>query len=423
MGREVTRMNVVIVGPFWFPRGSAASARMRNLALGLRDCGARVHVITMAPPPRVSDGASGNGVLVYEGISYERVAPVAAAVDGWHDAEGRLPRLRRRLVDKLLWLAGLYAATPFARNRLRSRIRRGECDLVLVYERSALRMTPLARVCRGAGVTCVLDIVEVSEQAKGRRMDLLYWDFAAGMRRAPSLFDGLTVITAGLEAFYHERGFANTLVVPSIEDWPPAPVPAPTGNPGFRLAYVGTLLPRDAPDLLVEAMRILAGQGLDVTLDLIGYYEGTARGARIRGLCASDPALARSVRFLGPLDDAALAEHLAASDGLVLTRRQARTEEMAFPTRLVEYLRVGRPVFVSRVGDIPLHLREGEVVFLDPADPRQIAQAIAGVVRSPDRGAGIGRRGREAGARAFNRKTHAARLLDFAARLRARGAA
>ena len=33
-------MNVVLVGPVWFPRGSAASARLRNLALGLRDCGA-----------------------------------------------------------------------------------------------------------------------------------------------------------------------------------------------------------------------------------------------------------------------------------------------------------------------------------------------------------------------------------------------
>jgi glycosyltransferase involved in cell wall biosynthesis len=415
-------MNVVIVGPFWFPRGSAASARMRNLALGLRDCGSRVHVIAMAPTPLVEGAAPRSRVLAYEGISYERVAPVGAAVDGWHDPDRQIPRLRKNPVDKLLWHTGLYAATPFARNRLRARIRNGECDLVLVYDRSALRMTPLARMCRRAGITCLLDVVEVSEQL-GNRMKPLYWDFAAGTRRASRLFDGLTVITAGLESFYRQQGCANTLLIPSIEDWPPAPPPGPTGNPGFRLAYVGTLLPRDAPDLLVDAMRTLAAECPGVTLDLIGYYEGTARGARLRGLCASDPALARAVRFLGPLGDTALAGHLAASDGLVLTRRQARTEEMAFPTRLVEYLRVGRPVFVSKVGDIPRHLREGEVVFLDPADARQVAGAIAGVVRSPDRGAAIGYRGREAGARAFNRRTHAARLLDFAAGLRAKGAA
>jgi glycosyltransferase involved in cell wall biosynthesis len=417
-------MNVVIVGPFWFPRGSAASARMRNLAMGLRECGARVHVITLAPPPRVDGADDRAGVLAYdEGISYERVSPVSAAVEGWHDADHSLPRLRRGVLDKLLWFAGLYAATPRARQRLRARIRGGECDLVFVYERSALRMTPIARLCRDEGVPCVLDVVEPSEQAKGKAMNVLYWDFAAGMRRAPRIFDGLTCITAGLADFYRERGFSNTLVVPSIEDWPAAPAPSPTGNREFRLAYVGTLLPRDAPEILIEAMRLVAHRGLDVTLDLIGYYEGTERGARIRALCAEDPALSRAVRFLGPQSDDAMARHLAGSDGLVLTRRKAPTEELSFPTRLVEYLRFARPVFVSNVGDITRHLREGEVVFLEHDDPLQMADAIARVATRPDRGAAIGRRGREAGARAFNRKTHAARLLDFAAGLRRKGAA
>src|SRR5262249_7532907 len=46
------RMNVAIVGSFPFPNGSASAARVRNFALGLRECGARVHVISMAPRPR-----------------------------------------------------------------------------------------------------------------------------------------------------------------------------------------------------------------------------------------------------------------------------------------------------------------------------------------------------------------------------------
>ena len=33
-------MNVVLVGSVWFPRGSATSARIRNLALGLHERGA-----------------------------------------------------------------------------------------------------------------------------------------------------------------------------------------------------------------------------------------------------------------------------------------------------------------------------------------------------------------------------------------------
>jgi glycosyltransferase involved in cell wall biosynthesis len=412
-------MNVVIVGNFWFPRGTASAARVRNLASGLRDCGARVHVMTLCPHPPLEGDARGGQ---HEGISYECVAPLTAAVDGWRDEGRTVPRLRRRLRDRLRWFGGLYAATPIARGRLRQRMDRRECDLVVAYDRSALRMAPLARLCRAHGVTSVLDVVEVSEQQRGGRLSPLYWDSRAGTRMAPRLFDGLTVISAGLEAAYRAMGCARTLVVPALEDWPKSPPPVPTRNERFRLAYVGALQPRDAPELLLEAMRILAAQARGVALDVMGHYEGTERGRQLMRRCANDPLLRSAVSFQGSLSDDALRERLAGSDGLVLPRRDAPTETMSFPTRLVEYLRHGRPVFVSNVGDVGRYLRDREeVALLDPSDPAKAASVIAEVSGGPDRGAELGRRGREAGARAFDRKTHAARLLQFAAGLQAGG--
>jgi len=415
-------MNVVMVGTFWFPRGSANAARIRNLALGLRHGGARVHVITMVPRPATNGAGARNGAGEYEGITYECVAPTTATVSGWRDADRTVPRLRRRFDDKVRWFAGLYGATLFARRRLRERIDRRECDLVFVYDRSALRMTPLVRLCRERRVPCVLDVTETSEQL-GRRMSPLYWDFALGARRTPRLFDGLTVITTGLEAFYRAGGCARTLVVPAVEEWRPASPPAPTGNAEFRLAYVGALLPRDAPEMLFEIVRLAACLGPRMSLDVIGHYEGTERGRQFVRRCAADPVLGRVVRFLGTLSDAAMAERLAGSDGLLLTRRDAPTEALSFPTRLVEHLRHGRPVFVSDVGDVSRYLRDGrEVVLLDPRDPRRAAAAIVDVMWRTDRGASIGRDGREAGSRSFDREVHAARLLEFAAALGAGGA-
>jgi glycosyltransferase involved in cell wall biosynthesis len=405
-------VNIVIVGYFWFPEGSASAARVRNLALGLRDCGARVHLMPLVPP--LPGARAGD----YRGLSYEHVAPREAPVDGWRDPQRTVPRLGRRLQDKLRWFAGLYGAAPVARRRLEERIGRGACDLVLVSDRSALRMTPIARLCRARGITSILDVVEASEHLRSR-LSALYWDYAVGTRRTPRLFDGLTVITTGLERLCRARGCPRTLLLPSIEEWPAAPDPLPTGRRGFHLSSVGTLRPRDAPEVLLEAVGLLGGRGLDVTLDLIGQYEGTPEGRFFQERCAGDPVLRRIVRFVGALGDAALRERLGASDGLVLTRRQARTEELAFPTRLVEYLRHGRPVFVSAVGDVPRYLRDGvDAVLLDPRDPGRVAGAIAEVAARPDRGAPIGRSGRQAGARAFDRTHHAARLLEFATSLR-----
>jgi glycosyltransferase involved in cell wall biosynthesis len=416
-------VNVVIVGPFWFPHGSAASARMRNLALGLRDAGARVHVISLAPLPWVRDEAPPATSADYEGISHECVAPTTAAAEGWRDDERTIPRLRRGLADKLRWFGGQYVAALAAYRRLRELVARRQCDLVFVYDRSALRMTPLTRLCRAWGVTSVLDVTELSEHLAWR-LSVLYWDFALGTRATPRLFDGLTVITTGLEALYRARGCRRTLVMPAIESWPRAPAPAPTGNREFRLSYVGALQPRDAPELLFEAFRLLSRGPLPVTLDVIGHYEGTPRGEKFAELCGRDEALSRRVHFLGSLSDAALRERLARSDGLLLTRRPERTEELSFPTRLVEYLRGGRPVFVSDVGDVSQYLHHGvDAVLLDPREPARVAGAIAAVAGGADRGAEIGRRGREAGARAFDRKSHAVRLLHFVAGLRDPGVA
>jgi glycosyltransferase involved in cell wall biosynthesis len=130
------------------------------------------------------------------------------------------------------------------------------------------------------------------------------------------------------------------------------------------------------------------------------------------------------VRFRGSLGDGALAATLSSADGLLLTRRPARTEELSFPTRLVEYLRHGRPVFVSNVGDVGRYLRDGQdAVLLHPSDPQRMADAVLEIAGRPDRGAEVGRRGREAGARSFDRKVHACRLLEFAASLRPGSAA
>jgi glycosyltransferase involved in cell wall biosynthesis len=414
-------VRVVLCGHFWFPAGTAAGARIRNLALGLRDCGASVHVIPVGPQPRPV--GSENGIGIHEGVSYEFVSPWVARCDGFRDADETIPNLRREPIDKVRWFAGLFGSMPLARKRLAQRIDEGGCDLVLLYDRSIFRAAPLVDLCRKRGVTTVLDITEVSEHLGGSRLNPLYWDSRAGTSRIPRLVDGLTVITSGLEEIYRARGCRRIMVLPGIEEWPEAAPLAPTRRSGFRLTYVGALQGRDAPEMLLAAFKILKEEGRDVTLEVAGHYLGTERGRRFIEEWSNEPTLAESVRFLGSLGDAALRAQLESSDGLILTRRRADTEILSFPTRLVEFLKVGRPVLVSDVGDVSRYLKDGEDgVLLDAVDPRRVARQIGAVMDSPDRGAGIGRQGRQAGARAFDRRVHAGRLLEFASELRYRRA-
>ncbi len=396
-------MNIVIVGYLTFPTGSASGARMRNFALGFRECGAQVYVLAMAPMLQDPDNPR-HTPLNYEGITYERTA--------WFDLSAS-----RGAVSRLRWFLGLYGSVWTTQRRLRNIIQNGQCDFLLSYGRNAVLQWPLVQLCRKHGIPTVLDVTELAEHFRGwgGRLSPLYWDLQLGTRSMPRAFDIVSTITYSLKARYETLGCKQVFVIPSIEGWdnlPPVdPLPS---HDHFRLVYVGTLTDRDAPEILLDAMRILQARSAPVCLDVIGRYqhfvEGRNRAARIQ----ADPELRSGVNLVGEVSDEELAKRLRQADGLVLLRRDAPTEIAAFPTRLAEYLRQGRPVFVSDVGDIRVYLQHGQdALLLSPNDPEQVADVIQAVAASPDRGYRLGVQGRIRGAECFNRKFHAQRLLDL----------
>jgi glycosyltransferase involved in cell wall biosynthesis len=420
-------MRVLIAGGFTFPSGAATASRIRNLAFGLRDCGAEVHVVTMAPtllsPDIVLKGGSPyQGVIPYQGITYEcpggRPAPVGTESQ---DRSSGL-RLRNPLWGKPVWFARAYTVIVPAYRRVARRLAEHRYDLFFAYDRGITRTLPLVRLCRRHGAACILDVVEIpaSFDGLGGILSPVYWDWFLGAKVSTRQFDGLTVIATGLEQRFAARGFEHIQILPSIEGWDDLPTPQPGDRSlPFRLLYLGALLPRDAPEMLFETMRLLHRRGLPVQLDVVGRFASSPDGRRLADLARQDPLLQACVNLVGEVDDADLAARLGAADGLVLLRRDAPTEVCSFPTRLIEYLKQGRPVFVSDVGDVSRYLRHGQdAVLLPPGDPAGMAAAIEALVNSPDRGYALGLQGQRRGQECFDRKTHAAQLLAYAARLR-----
>lgn len=384
---------------------------MRNYALGFRDCGAQVQVLAMAPMQAARDNPRGVP-LAYEGITYTRTS----ALDLRPLARG---------VGRLRWLIGLYGSIWPTRQRLKQLIQNRQCDLFVSYGRNAALLWPLLKLCRAHGVPTVLDVTELAEyfNGLGGKFSPIYWDWQLGANHMPRDFNLITTITYALADKYRALGCRQVMVVPSIEAWDNLPpVETLSGHDEFRLVYVGALIDRDAPDVLLDALRLLRARSVAVTLDVLGRYqrsrEGSMRAARLQ----ADPMLRSSVNLIGEVNDEELTQRLRSADGLVLLRRDAPTEVAAFPTRLVEYLKQGRPVFVSDVGDVRRYLRpEIDAVLLAPGDPTQTADAIQRVAQSADRGYALGVQGRVRGAECFDRVVHAARVLDAVSRASSTG--
>lgn len=141
---------------------------------------------------------------------------------------------------------------------------------------------------------------------------------------------------------------------------------------GERIAlFAGNLIPRKAPDVLLEAFAALTRRGACERLVFAGDGEmrvGLAAAAARRGLAAE---------FTGPLEPGRLALAMSAADVFVLP---SRAEPLGVV--LLEAMACGTPCVASSVGGIPEIVGEGCGRLVPPDDPASLADAIAEVLAS-----------------------------------------
>jgi glycosyltransferase involved in cell wall biosynthesis len=127
-------------------------------------------------------------------------------------------------------------------------------------------------------------------------------------------------------------------------------------------------------DVLIDAVRVCAAEGLDVHLTIVG--EGKFRGeleAR-----ATRAGVASRVRFAGFLSRAEVTTELDTADIFVLPSRCE-----GLPRALIEAMARGLPCIASNVGGIPELLESDELV--PPGSAAVLAKAIIDVARDPER--------------------------------------
>jgi len=168
----------------------------------------------------------------------------------------------------------------------------------------------------------------------------------------------------------------------------PRPAPAPAVSlavedlPHPRMLFLGRLSPEKGLDVLLAALRQVAGRIGACSLMVAG--DGPERAA-LETAAGTLPESVR-VRFLGHLPDGMPA--LAAADLLVLPSRSE-----GLPNALLEALGIDLPVIATAVGAIPEVLGDtGAFLIVPPDDPAALAAAILDGLRLiEDREARAGR--------------------------------
>jgi glycosyltransferase involved in cell wall biosynthesis len=139
-------------------------------------------------------------------------------------------------------------------------------------------------------------------------------------------------------------------------------------GPVTRLLSVGRLSHEKGHDVLLRAFALLAADGAQVRLTLVG--DGPER-ATLETL-ARELGIASSVDFVGVLLDEALAAEMHAADVFVLPSRSE-----GFGVALIEALATGLPAVATRSGGPQDIMQDGDGVLVEPDDVVGLAAGLS----------------------------------------------
>ena len=151
------------------------------------------------------------------------------------------------------------------------------------------------------------------------------------------------------------------------------------------LVSVGALLAADAA-LLFEALRFLFRDKPHCRFVLIGKH-----GAVI------PPELKIMGQFheAGYVSDDMLRDYVDAADGLLVTLADTLASRARWPSKVNPFLAAGRPVVITRVGDLPAMLEKEQAAVVVQAKPEAIVAGIATLLEDPAQQEYYGRQGRQ----------------------------
>jgi glycosyltransferase involved in cell wall biosynthesis len=103
---------------------------------------------------------------------------------------------------------------------------------------------------------------------------------------------------------------------------------------------------------------------------------------------------------------------------LALARPRSRIADAGFPSKLTEYLATGKPVVVTKVGEIPVYLKDNETAFLsEPDSVNAFADRLDYALKNYEFARQVGKRGKELAGTIFSYNFQAKNMMEFISKL------
>jgi len=153
----------------------------------------------------------------------------------------------------------------------------------------------------------------------------------------------------------------------------------PLGQP-FTILYHGSLVERHGLDLAIDALEIAKKSIPDATIVICGentsYFERVMDTVHQRGLN-------ESVHYLGMRNLQQIVKAINQCDIGVIPNRRSVFTEINMPTRIFEYLALGKPVIAPHTQGIRDYFSDENILFFEPDNAADLADKFVWAFRHP----------------------------------------
>jgi glycosyltransferase involved in cell wall biosynthesis len=161
------------------------------------------------------------------------------------------------------------------------------------------------------------------------------------------------------------------------------------GEP-FVIMYHGSLVERNGLDLAVDALARVRATIPDARLKIYGsatpFLERVLESVRAQGL-------ATAVEYLGPRRLEDIVRAIQDCDVGIIPNQRSLFTELNTPTRIFEYLAIGKPVIAPRAPGILDYFDEDSLIYFELGDSADLARRLEHVIAHPREAAETARRG------------------------------
>lgn len=164
-------------------------------------------------------------------------------------------------------------------------------------------------------------------------------------------------------------------------------------------------------DILIKSFIKISNEFPNLKLYIAAFWGQD--GARMLELIKENEMTER-IFYIGPLPRESIPYFLFGAEILALPRPDSRQAQGGFPTKLGEYLASGKPVCVTKVGEIPMYLQDKVTAFFaEPGSIESFASSLKTALTNRRLAIKVGKNGRRVAETVFNMDVQVRYITDF----------